>query len=80
MDAGCIDPPEGEAVDVAGFSGAVADEPDGTRSGVVSSADTVVTFSTDLSVADLRIVLANLGPLDLDAVPEPLPGIPSSGT
>ena len=80
MDAGCIDPPEGEAVDVAGFSGAVADESDGTRWGAVSSADTVVTFSTDLSVGDLRIVLANLGPLDVEAVPEPLPGIPSSGT
>jgi hypothetical protein len=80
MDAGCMTPPEGDAIDVPGYSGAVADEPDGTRWGVVSSADTVVMFSTDLSVADLRIVLANLGPLDLDAVPEPLEGIPSSGT
>jgi hypothetical protein len=80
MDVGCFDPPEGEAVDVPGFSGAVADEPDGTRWGVVSSADAVVLFSTDLSVADLRIVLANLGPLDPAAVPEPLEGIPSSGT
>jgi hypothetical protein len=80
MDVGCIEPPEGEALDVPGFTGAVADEPDGTRWGVVSSGDTVVMFSTDLSVADLRIVLANLGPLDVEAVPEPLPGIPSSGT
>jgi hypothetical protein len=80
MDAGCMAPPEGEAIDVPGFSGAVADEPDGTRWGTVSSADTVVMFSTDLSVVDLRIVLANLGPLDPAAVPEPLEGIPSSGT
>jgi len=80
MDAGCMPPPEGEAIDVPAFSGAVADEPDGTRWGVVSSDDTTVMFSTDLSVADLRIVLANLGPLDPAAVPEPLEGIPSSGT
>ena len=80
MDAGCIAPPEGDAVEVPGFSGAVAEEPDGTRWGVVSSAEADVMISTDLSVADLHVVLANLGPLDPAAIPEPLAGIPSSGT
>lgn len=81
MDPGCLSPPAGgDAIDVPGYSGAVVDEPDGTRWGVVSSDDATVMFSTDLSVADIRIVLANLGPLDVTAVPEPLEGIPSSGT
>ena len=80
MAPGCVPPPEGDAVEVPGFSGAVAEEPDGTRWGVVSSSDADVMFSTDLSVADLHVVLANLGPLDPAAVPEPLAGIPSSGT
>ncbi len=80
MAPGCVRPPEGDAVEVPGFSGAVAEESDGTRWGVVSSPDADVMFSTDLSVADLHVVLANLGPLDPAAVPEPLAGIPSSGT
>ena len=80
MDPGCMAPPDGDAVDVPGFSGAAAEEPDGTRWGVVSSAEADVMFSTDLSVADLHVVLANLGPLDPAAIPEPLAGIPSSGT
>ena len=79
MGAGCIEPPEGEALDVPGFSGAVADEPDGTRWGVVSSGDTVVMFSTDLSVADLRIVLANLGPARRGGGARAAPGHPVLG-
>ena len=79
MAPGCIDPPAGESLDVAGYTGAVADEPDGSRWGVVASDDAVVMFSTDLSVADLQVVLANLGPLDVEAVPQPIDGIPSTG-
>ena len=80
MAPGCMPAPEGAAVAVPGFAGATAEEPDGSRWGVVSSVEADVMFSTDLSVADLHVVLANLGPLDPSALPEPLPGIPSSGT
>jgi len=80
MGAGCADPPAGEAVTAGALAGAVADQTDGGRWGVVSSSDVDVWFATDLSATDVAIVLGSLAPLDVSAVPEPLPGIPSSGT
>ena len=79
MASGCVEAPEGEEVTAGGLAGAVADEHDGSRWGVVSSAEVDVWFATDLSPADASIVLASLAPLDVTDVPEPLPGIPSSG-
>jgi hypothetical protein len=80
MGAGCAEPPDGEAVTAGALAGAVADQTDGGRWGVVSSSDVDVWFATDLSATDIAIVLGSLAPLDVSAVPEPLPGIPSSGT
>ncbi len=80
FDAGCATAPLGEPLEVAGYTGAVGEEDDGSRWGVVTSGDTAVSFSTDLSVGDLRLVLANLVPLDPAVTPEPMAGIPSSGT
>ncbi len=76
----CAYEASGEPFDVLGYSGAVDDFGDGARAGVVVSGDTAVSFLTDLSLGDLQLVLATLGPLDLAATPEPLAGIPSSGT
>lgn len=78
--AGCTPVPAGEPLDVAGFTGATVDAGDGSRWGVLVADGTVVEFYTDLSVGDLKLVLATLGPLDLAATPSPLPGIPSGGT
>lgn len=69
-----------EPFEVLGYRGAVDDFGDGARAGVVVSGDTAVSFLTDLSLGDVKLVLATLGPLDLAATPEPLAGIPSSGT
>jgi hypothetical protein len=79
FDAGCATAPPGEPLAVAGYVGAVDDNGDGTRWGVVVSGDTAVSFLTDLSVGDLRLVLATLAPLDLAATPASLAGLPSSG-
>lgn len=78
-DAGCTQVPAGDQLDVAGFTGAASDSGDGSRWGVVVAGGTAVEFYTDLSVADLRLVMATLGPLDLAATPSPLPGLPSGG-
>lgn len=81
MAPGCADAPDGEEVTAGGLAGAVAEEEvDGSHWGVVSSPEVDVWFATDLSPADASIVLASLAPLDVSTVPEPLPGIPSSGT
>jgi hypothetical protein len=80
FDAECAFEPSGAPLEAAGFAGAVEDLGDGSRTGVVVSGETAVSFVTDLSVGDLQLVLATLGPLDLTATPRPLAGIPSTGT
>jgi hypothetical protein len=80
FDAECAIEPTGEPLDVAGFVGGVEDFGDGSRGGTVISGEVAVSFTTDLSVADLRLVLATLGPLDLVATPEQLAGVPASPT
>lgn len=80
MNVDCAPPSVGEPFDVAGFEGTVTDLDDGTRVAILTSADTAVVVVTDLLAADLRAVLQTLGPLDLEAEPTPLAGIPSAGT
>ncbi|HET6950571.1 MAG TPA: hypothetical protein VFI47_09360 [Acidimicrobiales bacterium] len=79
-DAACALDPVGEPLVVGGYAGAVGDAGDGTFAGTVIAGDVAVDFSTDLSVADLTVVLDTLGPFDPAATPEDLPGVPSSGT
>lgn len=78
-DAACATDAPGEAFEAAGYAGTVADVGDGTVVGTVVAGDVAVDVSSDLSVADLGLVLASLGPFDPAATPAELPGIPSSG-
>lgn len=65
--ASCASQPVGETITVAGFSGAIAEQEDGTWGGVLTSGDTAVEFLTNLTGGDLEFILSTLGPLDLEA-------------
>lgn len=78
-DAACATDAPGEPFEAAGYAGTVADVGDGTVVGTLAAGDVAVDVSTDLSVADLGLVLASLGPFDPAATPAELPGVPSSG-
>jgi hypothetical protein len=78
-DAACATDAPGAPFEAGGYAGTMADVGDGTVVGTVMAGDVAVDVTTDLSVADLGLVLASLGPFDPAATPVELPGIPSSG-
>jgi hypothetical protein len=57
------------------FIGSV--DPSKTTIGVMTDGGTTISFTTDLSAADVAAVLATLAPFDRAAEPGALPGIPS---
>jgi hypothetical protein len=75
----CMPPPPGEVqpFTAGAYTGVVSELP-GEVVGSIDVGGQIVGFRSDLSVADLSLVLASLGPLDLAAQPTPIEGLPSS--
>jgi hypothetical protein len=74
----CTEGPTEEQVAVfraGAHVGFVEESGSGSRFGELYVGRTVVQFATDLSTADLAVVLGDLVPLDLDRAPGSLPGL-----